>query len=98
MTQMTQSSTSMKYPELAEWVVLWQAVRLGAASVPLWWLSDFGQQEQSLCNKLPDLRDMLNQARGARAAGHVPVQSVAPMQLPFASVRDLDRQHRQCHY
>ena len=30
-------------------------------------------------------------------AGHVPVQSVAPMQLPFASVRDLDCQHQRCH-
>ena len=40
---------------------------------------------------------MLNQARGARVAGHVPVQSVAPMQLPFASVRDLDRQHQRRH-
>ena len=59
--------------------------------------SDFGQEERSLCNKLPDLCDMLNQARGARAAGHVPVQSVAPMQLPFASVRDLDCQCQWCH-
>ena len=68
MTQMTWSSTSMKYPELAEWVVQWQAAQSGATSIPLWWLSDFGQQEQSLCNKLPDLRDMLNQARGAGVA------------------------------
>ena len=86
-----------QYPELAERVVQWQAARQGTTSVPPWRLSDFGQQEQSLCDKLPDLCDMLNQARGARAAGQVPVQSVAPMQLPFASVRDLDRQRQWRH-
>ena len=35
---------------------------------------------------------MLDQAREARATGQVPVQLIAPMQLPFASVRDLDHQ------
>ena len=86
-----------KYPKLAERVVQWQAARWGATSVPPWHQPDFGQEERSFCNKLPDLRDTLNQARGARLAGHVPVQSVAPMQLPFASVRDLDRQRQWRH-
>ena len=86
-----------QYPELAEWVVQWQAAQWGTTSVPPWQLSDFGQQERSLCDKLPDLHEMLNQARGARVAGQVPVQSVAPMQLPFASVRDLDHQCQLCH-
>ena len=47
--------------------------------------------------KLPDLRETINQARGARVAAQVPVQSVAPMQLPFTSVRDLDCQHQLRH-
>ena len=40
---------------------------------------------------------MLDQARAARVAGQVPVQLVAPMQLPFMSMRDLDHQ-RQLHH
>ena len=68
-----------QHPKLAERVVQWQATQWGATSIPLWQPSDFGQQEWSPCDKLPDLREMLNQARGARVAGQVPVQSVAPM-------------------
>ena len=86
-----------EYPDLAEQVVQWQAAWWGAASTPPWQPLDFGQHERSYFDKLPDLRDLLNQAREGRAAGHIPVQSVAPMQLPFASVRDLDRQRQQCH-
>ena len=86
-----------EYPDLAEQVVQWQATRRGAASTPPWRPLDFGQHEWSYFDKLPNLRDLLNQAREARAASHSPVQSVAPRQLPFASVRDLDHQHQQCH-
>ena len=86
-----------EYPNLAEWVRQWQAARWGAASAPPWWPSSFRQQERSYYEKLPDLRELLNQVREARATGHVPVQTVAPMQLPFASIRDLDHQRQQCH-
>ena len=86
-----------QYPKLAEWVVQWQAAQWGTASIPPWRPSNFGQQERSLCNKLPDLHEILNEVRGARAAGQVPVQLVAPMQLPFASVRDLDCQCQRHH-
>ena len=69
----------------------------GVASIPPWQLPDFGQSEQSRYDKLPDLRELLNQARQARMPRQIPVQSVAPMPLPFASMRDLVRQHQQCH-
>ena len=86
-----------EYPDLAERVMQWQAAHQSAACTPLWWPSDFGQPEQSNFNKLPDLRELLNQAEEARACKWVPVQSVAPMLLPFASIRDLDRQRQQHH-
>ena len=86
-----------EYPELAEWVVQWQAAQWGATSAPPWRPSDFGRPEQLHFDKLPDLRDLLNQVRETRANGNIPVQLVAPMQLPFASVRDLDHQHQQHH-
>ena len=76
-----------QYPELAERVVQWQAAQRGAASTPPWRPSDFGQRERAIFDKLPDLREMLDQAKAARATSQVPVQSVAPMQLPFTSVR-----------
>ena len=82
---------------MAEWVVQWRAARQSTACAPLWQPSDFGQPEQSHFNKLPDSRELLNQAEEARARKWVPVQSVAPMLLPFASLRDLDRQRQQCH-
>ena len=69
----------------------------GTASTPLWRPSIFSRPEQSYFDKLPDLQDLLNQAREARVLGHIPVQSVAPMPLPFASLRDLDRQRQQRH-
>ena len=68
-----------QYLELAERVMQWQATRWNAASVPLWRQPDFGQEQQLLSDKLPDLRETINQAREARAATQVPVQSVAPM-------------------
>ena len=86
-----------EYLDLAEQVMQWRAARQSAACAPPWWPSDFGRPEQSHFNKLPDLRELLNQAKEARAHKRLPVQSVAPMPLPFASVRDLDRQHQQCH-
>ena len=76
-----------QYPELAERVVQWQAARRDATSVLPWRQPDFGQEQRLLSDKLPDLCETINQARGARAATQVPVQSVAPMQLPFTSVR-----------
>ena len=82
---------------MAEWVVQWRAAHQGAACAPPWRPSDFGRSEQSHFNKLPDLRELLNQAEEAKARQRVPEQSVAPTPLPFASVRDLDRQCQQCH-
>ena len=86
-----------EYPDLAEWVVQWRAARQSATCAPLWRPSDFGRPEQSHFNKMPDLQDLLNQAEEAIARKWVPVQSVAPTPLPFASIRDLDSQHQQCH-
>ena len=86
-----------EYLDLAEWVVQWRATRQSTACTPLWRPSDFGQPEQSHFNKLPDLRELLNQAEEARARKQVPVQSVALMPLPFASIRDLDCQRQQRH-
>ena len=86
-----------EYPGLAEWVMQWQAARQGATCAPLWWPSDFGRSEQSHFNKLPDLRELLNQAEEAKARQRAPEQSVALTPLPFASVRDLDRQCQQRH-
>ena len=56
---------------------------------------NFRQLERSCYEMEPDLQDILNQARQARAAGIVQVQSVAPMLLPVASVMDWDCQHKQ---
>ena len=67
-----------QYPELAERVMQWQAARWGATSVPPWRQPDFGQKQRLLSDKLPDLCETINQAREARAAAQVPVQSVAP--------------------
>ena len=86
-----------EYPGLAEWVVQWRAARQGAACAPLCRPSDFGQPEQSNFNKLPDLRELLNQAEEAKARQWAPEQSVAPTPLPFTSIRDLDRQRQQRH-
>ena len=79
-----------QFPELAERVVQWQATQRSDASTLPWRPHDFSQQEWATFSRLPDLREMLDQAKATRAAGQVPVQSVAPMQLPFTSVRDLD--------
>ena len=86
-----------EYPDLAEWVVQWQAAHQSATCAAPWSPSDFGRSKQSLFNKLPDLWELLNQAEEARACKWVPVQSVAPTPLPFASVRDLDCQRQQHH-
>ena len=56
-----------EYPDLAEWVVQWRAARQGAACTPLCQPSDFGRPKQSHFKKLPDLRELLNQAEEARA-------------------------------
>ena len=84
-----------EYPGLGECIIEWQAAQWGAASLPGWRPPDFGQLERSCYKKEPDLRKILNQARQARAAGNVPVQSVALMPLPVALVRDWDHQHKQ---
>ena len=86
-----------EYLGLAEWVMQWRAPRQGAACAPPWQPSDFGQPEQSHFNKLPNLRELLNQAEEAKACQWAPGQSVAPMPLPFTSIRDLDHQRQQCH-
>ena len=86
-----------EYPDLAERVMQWRAAHQSTACAPPWRPSDFSRSEQSHFDKLPDLRELLNQAEEARARKRVPIQSVAPTLLPFASVRDLDHQHQQ-HY
>ena len=82
---------------MPEWVVQWRAAHQGTACAPPWRPSDFGWPEQSHFNKLPDLRELLNQVEEAKARQRVPEQSVAPTPLPFASVRDLDCQCQQHH-
>ena len=86
-----------EYLGLAEQVVQLRAARQSAICAPPWRPSDFGRPEQSHFDKLPDLWELLNQAKEAKARQRVPVQPVAPMLLPFASIRDLDRQRQQCH-
>ena len=86
-----------EYPGLAEWVVQWRATRQGATCAPPWRPSNFGRPEQSHFNKLPDLRELLNQAKEAKVRQRVPGQSEAPTPLPFASIRDLDHQCQKCH-
>ena len=86
-----------EYPDLAERVVQWWAAHQGAACAPSWQQSDFCRPEQSHFNKLPNLRELLNQAEEAKACQRVPKQSVAPIPLPFTSIRDLDHQHQQHH-
>ena len=86
-----------EYPGLAERVMQWRAARQGTACAPPWRPSDFGRPEQSHFNKLPDLRELLNQTEEAKVRQRAPRQSVAPTALPFASIRDLDRQRQQRH-
>ena len=86
-----------EYPGLADRVMQWWAARQGAACAPPWWPSDFSRPKQSHFNKLPDLRELLNQAKEAKARQRAPGQSVAPTLLPFTSIRDLDRQCQQRH-
>ena len=85
-----------EYPGLGKCIIEWQATRRGTASLPGWCPPNFGQLERSCYEKEPNLREILNQARQARAAGNIPVQTVALMPLPVASVRDWDRQCQQC--
>ena len=75
-----------EYLGLAERVVQWRAARQGTACAPPWQPSDFGRSEQSHFNKLPDLRELLNQAEEAKERQRAPEQSVAPTPLPFTSV------------
>ena len=85
-----------EYRGLGEHIIEWQAAPWGTASLPGWHLPNFGQLEQSCYEKELDLQEILNQARQARAAGNIPVQSVALMPLPVTSVRDWDCQCQQC--
>ena len=71
-----------EYPGLAERVVQWRAAHQGAACTPPWRPSDFGRPEQSHFNKLPDLRELLNQAEEAKACQQAPRQSVAQHRCP----------------
>ena len=84
-----------EYPGLGERIIEWQAARWGAAPLPVWHLPNFGQVERSCYEKEHDLHEILNQARQARVAGNIPLQSVAPMPLPVASVKDWDCQCQQ---
>ena len=72
-----------EYPGLAEWVVQWRAAHQGAACAPPWQPSDFGRSEQSHFNKLPHLRELLNQAEEAKARQRVSKQSVARHRYPL---------------
>ena len=74
-----------------------RAAHQSTTCAPLWQPSDFGQPEQSHFDKLPDLWELLNQAEEAKACQRAPIQPVAPMQVPFTSIRDLDRKWQQCH-
>ena len=87
-----------EYPGLAECIVEWQATGQSATPMPAWHQPNFGQLERSCYSKEPDLREILDQARQARTVNNIPVQTVAPMPLPFATVRDLDHQWQQCFY
>ena len=80
-----------EYLGLAEWVMQWRAAHQGTACALPWRPFDFGWSEQSHFNKLPNLRELLNQAEEAKARQWAPEQSVALTPLPFASIRDLDR-------
>ena len=84
-----------EYPGLGECIIEWQAAQWGATSLPGWHPPNFGQLERSCYEKEPDLWEILNQTRQARAAGNIPVQSVALMPLPVTSVRDWDCQRQQ---
>ena len=86
-----------EYPGLAEWVVQWWTAHQGTTCTPPWQPSDFGRPEQSYFNKLPDLRELLNQAEEVKARQWEPGQSVALILLPFTSIRDLDCQRQQRH-
>ena len=86
-----------EYPGLAERVIQWRAAHQGATCAPPWRPSNFGRSKQSHFNKLPNLRELLNQAEEAKACQRAPKQSVAPTPLPFTSVRDLDCQRQQHH-
>ena len=81
-----------QYPELAAQN---RAAQSSDTSVP-WCPINFGSQERATLNRAPDLRETIDEMRAAKTANRVPVQSVAPIQLPFASVQDLDHQ-RQRH-
>ena len=59
--------------------------------MPAWCRPNFGQLERSCYDKELDLQEILDQARQARMANNIPVQTVALMPLPFATVRDLDQ-------
>ena len=62
-----------EYPGLAEWVVQWWDALQSTICALLWQPSDFRRPEQSHFNKLPDLRELLNQAEEARACQWAPV-------------------------
>ena len=72
-----------EYLDLAEWVLQWWAAHQSATCAPPWRPSNFGRPEQSHFNKLPDLRELLNQAEEARACKRVPVQLVAQHRCPL---------------
>ena len=57
-----------EYPGLAEQVMQWWAACQSATCTPPWQPSDFSRPEQSHFNKLPDLRELLNQAEEAKHA------------------------------
>ena len=61
-----------EYPGLGECIIEWQATQWGTASLPGWCPPDFGQLERACYKKEPNLWEILNQARQARAAGNNP--------------------------
>ena len=76
-----------EYLGLSEWIMQLWAARQSTTCAPPWRPSNFSQPEQSHFEKLPDLRELLNQAEEAKACQWASAQPVAPMPLPFASVK-----------
>ena len=62
-----------EYMGLGERIIELQAAQQCATSLPAWHLPNFGQLEWSCYDREPDLQEILNQARQARAKSNIPV-------------------------
>ena len=92
----------VQFPKIAEQRVEWQVARSATASTPAWRSPNFRVTERACYNREPNLREVLNQARQARAVANIPIHPVAPLLLlspevpKFTTIRDLDCQCQQC--